>query len=398
MNINDAWPERRIEPWQADRLYPSRSSNQLEEATKERLDRKERRLENINKSFSDKPMEFFTGKTEQKKEDTNMFTGKQLAEFCEQVFKAAWVYWYGTYGNPCTTSLYNSKKKQYPAHYTADRAAGYKKDIAAGKTCADCVGMIKAFFWKGGDLVAKPVYRANNCPDVSANGMIKLCKETGPIKTIPDEPGLVVWKDGHIGVYVGGGYTVEMKGFAYDCRRNKVSAGPWTKWGRLPATMISYDPAPEPAPKPEPKPTPAGLHKGDYGTAVRAMQEALLRWDSHCLPKYGADGDFGAETEKALKAFQKANGLPVTGIYDDATRAKLTGVAPVVKKHVEVTGGTVNLRSSPGTSGKKLGVAKKGDRLPFQGESRDVSGTPWLLVEYHNQNAWISGKFAKVVS
>ena len=59
MNINDAWPERRIEPWQADRLYPSRSSNQLEEATKERLDRKERRLENINKSFSDKPMEFW---------------------------------------------------------------------------------------------------------------------------------------------------------------------------------------------------------------------------------------------------------------------------------------------------------------------------------------------------
>ena len=39
--------------------YPSRSSNQLEESTKERLDRKERRLENINKSFRDKPMEFW---------------------------------------------------------------------------------------------------------------------------------------------------------------------------------------------------------------------------------------------------------------------------------------------------------------------------------------------------
>ena len=34
-------------------------SVQLEESTKERLDRKERRLENINKSFSDKPMEFW---------------------------------------------------------------------------------------------------------------------------------------------------------------------------------------------------------------------------------------------------------------------------------------------------------------------------------------------------
>ena len=44
---------------QDERLYPSRSSNQLEEATKERLDRKERRLENISKSFSDKPLEFW---------------------------------------------------------------------------------------------------------------------------------------------------------------------------------------------------------------------------------------------------------------------------------------------------------------------------------------------------
>lgn len=352
----------------------------------------------LNVLIGDKPLEFFTGKTEQKKEDVNMFTGKQLAEFCEQVFKAAWVYWYGTYGNPCTTSLYNSKKKQYPAHYTADRAAGYKKDIAAGKTCADCVGMIKAFFWKGGNLTAKPVYRANNCPDVSANGMIKLCKETGPIKTIPDEPGLVVWKDGHIGVYVGGGYTVEMKGFAYDCRRNNVSAGPWTKWGRLPATMISYDPAPEPAPKPEPKPTPAGLHKDDYGTAVRAMQEALLRWDSHCLPKYGADGDFGAETEKAVKAFQKANGLPVTGVYDEATRAKLTDTQPVQHHDVVVTGDSVNVRSGPGTSGTRiLAVVHKGDLLPFQDETRKINGRDWYLIEYEGANAWVSSLYAKVV-
>ena len=342
--------------------------------------------------IGDKPMEFFTGKAEQKKEGDTMFTGKQLAEFCEQVYKAGWVYWYGTYGNPCTTSLYNSKKKQYPAHYTADRAAGYKKDIDGKKTCADCVGMIKGFFWKSGDLAAKPVYRANNCPDVSANGMIKLCKQTGPIKTIPDEQGLVVWKDGHIGVYVGGGYTVEMKGFNYDCKRVKVTAGPWTKWGRLPATMISYDPAPEP------KPEPQGLRRGDYGTAVRAMQEALLKWDAKCLPKYGADGDFGAETEKAVKAFQQAAGLPVTGVYDEATRAALTGTQPVQHHDVVVTGSSVNVRSGPGTSGTRiLAVVHKGDVLPWQGEDRIVDGTAWHLVEFEGVNAWISGKFSKVV-
>lgn len=142
---------------------------------------------------------------------------------------------------------------------------------------------------------------------------------------------------------------------------------------------------------------PEGLSRGDYGTAVRAMQEALLKWDSKCLPKYGADGDFGSETEKAVKAYQKAVGLPVTGVYDAATRAALTGTAPAVKKSVEVTGDSVNVRTGPGTSGTKiLGVVHKGDKLPYQGESRDVSGTPWHMVEFEGVNAWISGKFSKV--
>lgn len=320
-----------------------------------------------------------------------MLTNTMLVEFCKKVYAAGWVYWYGTYGKPCSQKLYESKKKQYPAHYTAERASGYKKDIAAGKWCADCVGMIKAFFWSGGQFETMPVYRSNNCPDVSANGMIKLCKETGKISTIPDEPGLVVWKDGHIGVYIGGGYTIEMRGFNYDCVKRKVKDGPWTKWGQLPASMLQYGDTPAPEPVLE------GLRRGDYGTAVTVMQEALLRWDAMCLPKYGADGDFGAETEKAVQAFQQAAGLPVTGIYDEATRAKLTGTQPVVRRRVEITGNSVNVRSAPGTGHRVLGVVHKGDVLPYQGETRQVDGRDWYLVEFKGENAWVSSKYSKII-
>lgn len=146
-----------------------------------------------------------------------------------------------------------------------------------------------------------------------------------------------------------------------------------------------------------PKPQPVGLSRGDHGSAVEAMQKLLLKWRANCLPKDGADGDFGSETEKAVKAFQEAAGLPVTGAYDEATRAALTGNTPA-QQAVEVTGGTVNVRSAPGTTGRKLGVGKKGERLPYQGESRDVSGTSWHLVEFKGQNGWISGKFSRVVS
>lgn len=327
-----------------------------------------------------------------------MLTNLQLVDFCSQVYAAKWVYWYGTYGKPCTESLYNSKKKQYPSHYTASRAAGYQRDIAEHRWCADCVGMIKGFFWSNGQFETMPKYATNNCPDVSANGMIKLCKETGPIKSIPDEPGLVVWKDGHIGVYIGGGYTIEMRGFDYDCVKRKVTDGPWTKWGRLPASMLSYTNGAAPAPN-----EPAGivLSKGSKGEAVREMQEDLLAL-GYKLPKYGADGDFGSETQAAVRAFQLDHEIQPTGIADAVTLAAIetaleNGNAsyPLIQ-HVIITGNTVNVRSAPGTGSRVLGVARKGDTLVYQDDERDVDGRPWYLVIYDGQNGWVSSKYSRI--
>lgn len=57
------------------------------------------------------------------------------------------------------------------------------------------------------------------------------------------------------------------------------------------------------------------LIKGDEGEAVKLMQQYLhdLGYD---LGSYGIDGDFGKDTVVALKAFQKDNGLAVTGSFD----------------------------------------------------------------------------------
>lgn len=48
-------------------------------------------------------------------------------------------------------------------------------------------------------------------------------------------------------------------------------------------------------------------------------QRALLRWDSQCLPKYGADGKWGAESSHALSRFQGTHGLPVNNARDPFT-------------------------------------------------------------------------------
>ncbi len=38
------------------------------------------------------------------------------------------------------------------------------------------------------------------------------------------------------------------------------------------------------------------------GPAVRKIQQALLRWEPDCLPRFGADGDYGDETNAAACA------------------------------------------------------------------------------------------------
>ena len=193
-------------------------------------------------------------------EEKAVFTNLQLKKFCETVYLRKWVYWYGTYGKPCSKALYNEKKAQYPEYYTASREAGYMTDIRNGHRCADCAGLIKAFYWCGADADALPKYGVNGFADRGADSIFRLCKETGKIGTIPDVPGALVWRSGHIGVYVGGGMTVEMKGFAYDCVRQKVEQGTWTHWGKLPGDLLEYVAEEDEGPHPPAAQAPSAVH------------------------------------------------------------------------------------------------------------------------------------------
>lgn len=64
------------------------------------------------------------------------------------------------------------------------------------------------------------------------------------------------------------------------------------------------------------------LKKGSTGDAVKTMQTMLIACGYSC-GNTGADGDFGKNTEAAVKAFQKAAGLTVDGIYGPVTKAAL---------------------------------------------------------------------------
>jgi hypothetical protein len=143
-------------------------------------------------------------------------------------------YWYGCYVPMIgTEALLVYKAKQYPNVYSAAYIIASRKWL--GKPVTDCVGLVKGVVWQA-DFQGK--YQA--ATDLSANGMYQKCSVKGSIATFPEKPGLVVWKDGHIGVYVGNGVVVESRSVEWGVVRTLLKDRPWTNWGEC--HLVDYTP------------------------------------------------------------------------------------------------------------------------------------------------------------
>lgn len=144
-------------------------------------------------------------------------------------------YWYGTFGYTASEALYLEKKKQYPKYYNSKN---YKQgwEHQYGQRVHDCVGLIKGYLWSE-TPTSYPKYKSSQ--DVSANGMLNVCKTKGKISSIPEVPGVLVFFDGHVGVYEGNGYVIEARGHDYGVVRTELSARPWKNWGYCP--YITYN-------------------------------------------------------------------------------------------------------------------------------------------------------------
>ena len=157
------------------------------------------------------------------------------------------------------------------------------------------------------------------------------------------------------------------------------------------------------------------LSKGSMGNDVVAMQKALasLGYD---LGSYGADGDFGSATEKAVKAFQAKAGLDQSGQYDAKTHEALaaalapkdggtdSGTAPAVDpgtkpapenpvKQVEITGDSVNIRRGNGTQYDRITSRSIGSKMEYVATAENG----WNAVVIGNQVGWVSGNYSKVI-
>lgn len=219
-------------------------------------------------------------------------------------------YWYGTFGQGASKSLHSQKKGQYPQYYKWDYAGETAK-------VHDCVGLVKGYLWCDSPDDLTPAYNA--AQDKSANQMRDMCTSGGNISTLPDVPGVLVFYNNHMGVYIGNGEVIEARGHAYGVVKTKLANRPWKTWGYCP--YIAYE---TPAQKTVAIDLPV-LKKGAKGEVVRTMQWLLIR--NGCdMDGYGADGSFGGATERALKKFQSENGLEADGSCGRKTWTKLLGL------------------------------------------------------------------------
>lgn len=274
-----------------------------------------------------------------------------------------WGYIYGAAGGTWTQAQQNAATREQTVKWGQQWV---------GHRVADCSGL---FTWAFKQL-GSTMYHGSDTM------FRKWCLKNGALsngkRTDGEElkPGTAVftWKPadgkyGHVGLYIGGGYVIEAHGTQKGVIRSAVTdkksdkTDRWTHWGEL--KDVSFDgsiPDPEPAPAPTPSPTPATkptIRKGSKGQYVTLAQTMLMN-RGYKLPKYGADGSFGAETETAVKNFQRDWGLSVDGVIGPKTWAMLESTTEKQKSYSVIIRG-LSLDQANELTAKYPGSEKRED-------------------------------------
>lgn len=159
-----------------------------------------------------------------------------LVAYAINAWESGWGYVWGTYGQVLTDDAFASKLQQYPEG-VGNYADFIRANWLGGRT-TDCVGLIKGYGWLDAQTL-EIRYGTNGMPDVGANQMYYGAAVSGTIDTIPETPGLAVWHDGHIGMYIGNGEVIEAMGTKYGVVKTQLADRAWTHWLQVP--YISYD-------------------------------------------------------------------------------------------------------------------------------------------------------------
>lgn len=158
-----------------------------------------------------------------------------LVKWAQMAYDNKWGYVWGSHGNVLTANELKRLEKTFDSHVTDKEE--YIKSHWLGRRTSDCVGLIKGYGWYD-ETSGTIKYGTNGMKDVTADGMFNAAVEKGPISTMPDIPGIAVWHQGHIGVYIGNGYVIHAANTYDGVIKTPITSSGWTHWLKVP--YINY--------------------------------------------------------------------------------------------------------------------------------------------------------------
>ncbi|MCR5755622.1 MAG: peptidoglycan-binding protein [Acetatifactor sp.] len=247
-------------------------------------------------------------------------TGIGMAEYA--ISKIGTPYFYGSKMQVLTKQYMDAMHALYPKIVTDKYIKKAWDRGQVGKTNTDCSGLPGAYRKK----------------QIGSSQLYQTAYTRLPISEVKNfAPGVILWKSGHVGVYIGmeNGVPmcVEAKGIDYGVVKTKVSATNWqcgltfsdidyTYDVKVPGTYKGANPYKEPS---------KTVQKGSKGEDVKWVQWELREagFDrAFCYNgrTYGAvaiDGDAGKITDAAIRAYQASCKIAVDGKCGPKTREKL---------------------------------------------------------------------------
>lgn len=228
-------------------------------------------------------------------------SGKELAKFALSKLGVPYVYGAKGGNGVFTLAYLLYLASRYLDIFTKGYVSKAKRFV--GQVCCDCSGLIS--WYTGKNYGSAQLYAKAN--------------ERHSIKDIANAPiGAVLWRSGHVGVYIGNGYCVEERGIAYGCVKSKVSSRNFTHY--LLFDWMEYKSVKEFNPYQEPIRTLSYVK----GNIMQGNDVAWLQWELRDAgyDKVEVDKWFGKDTLKYLKLYQKSCKILVDGKCGPETRKK----------------------------------------------------------------------------
>lgn len=161
-----------------------------------------------------------------------------LVNFAYKALNEKWGYVYGGKGQLMTEELVdaitNSGDKMYDSMKYREKTKAW-----VGQRATDCSGLIMDYFWWAGDDINPIRLLCEEIGGFNADNMLNAATIKGEIDTLPERPGTLLHRKGHVGIYIGNGEVIEAKGVEHGVVKTKLVAGKWKNWSQSP--WVDYE-------------------------------------------------------------------------------------------------------------------------------------------------------------